>query len=204
MRTPAGSSKSSARSFRHNSPAMLPSGVTWTTPGDPWSAAAGRPLQHKTTTGIAASRNRTRITPSVVVRLPGGAWIEPGLAAEELVIVFLIGWRALHLLNVEAGRLQSQAQLVERDSRSGVQLRIGDPDRQLHVIRVHAVVGFLHLRHVALRKARVVEPRAVILESVRSSDERIVVHPSADRVTPPPRLRRQTIGRRPRGLLRIL
>jgi len=50
------------------------------------------------------------------------------------------------------------------------------------VIGVHTVVRFFDLGGVALWQTGVVKPRPVIVESIRSSDERVIVHPPADRV----------------------
>src|SRR5436190_18485680 len=64
MRTPVGSSNSSARSLRHNSPVWLPSGVTLTSPDD-WPVAT-RPseTQINIRRGKTTRSDRTRIMTS--------------------------------------------------------------------------------------------------------------------------------------------
>jgi hypothetical protein len=73
--------------------------------------------------------------PSSDVRAPRAerlfprGWIKVGEIAKDLVIVFLIGRGALHFLNIQIGRLQSQSQLVQRDPCARVEFRVGNPDR---------------------------------------------------------------------------
>src|SRR5258705_6687856 len=65
MRTPVGSSKSSARSLRHSSPAWLPSGVTLTSADDWPFATTPFETQTTTTSSTATPSDRTRMRTSL-------------------------------------------------------------------------------------------------------------------------------------------
>ena len=42
------------------------------------------------------------------------------------------------------------------------------------------MIGFLHQQSVAVRETSIIEPRFVIIESIRLSYERVVIYPFAD------------------------
>src|SRR5207244_36561 len=66
-----------------------------------------------------------------------------------------------------------------------VERRVVNRNRLLQVVGVHSVVRFHYAQSVAVGTPRIVEPGSVI-KSEGLGDERVVINPFADRVTPPP------------------
>src|SRR5207253_2650129 len=132
----------------------------------------------RASTATVTRTNRCRVMDASVSLFGSGSRV-----GKQLVVFRGLRRYALLLGDLEARRLQAVGQLVERDPRAGVVLRVVYRDRLLEVIRVDAVIRLDHVQRVAVRTPGVVEPRAIV-ESIRVGDERVVIHPSADRVAP--------------------
>jgi len=81
-----------------------------------------------------------------------------------------------------------ERELVEAQPRFRVILRIGNLHGEFHVVMVDPVKRFLHLQSIAVRAAGMIEPASRI-QPDGLDHERVVIHPFADGVAVPPRLR---------------
>src|ERR1700730_18979863 len=110
------------------------------------------------------------------------------LAADQAIVFCRLGRRADHLPHVEIVAQQLEWEFVQRNPRLCVHLRIFDSDRELHVIAVRAMKAFFDPKITAVRTPGFVYPGPFIRAS-RVNNERRVVHPLADRIPEPARLR---------------
>ena len=103
--------------------------------------------------------------------------------AEQLVVVLLFDRRAVILLDVGARIVQAHRH-SHRFNRPREDLRIVDRLRPYQRVGVEATEGLRDMHLVADRPARRIEPDAIVRHRAhRLRLERVVVHPSAHRVT---------------------